>query len=84
MDLTAIASLIQNVGFNAVVCLAAFWYIKYREDANDTIQKEIRESYQEEITSLRNDHREETKALTDAITNNTMIVTQLYDYLKTK
>lgn len=53
----AIVQLIQTVGFPIVCVLLCGWYIKYREDVND-----------QKLSTLNQAHREETKALASAIT----------------
>lgn len=53
----AIVQLIQTVGFPIVCVLLCGWYIKYREDVND-----------QKLSTLNQAHREETRALAAAIT----------------
>ena len=76
-----IISGIQQLGFPVAVAILAFWYIKYREDKNDQRLFNLRESYENEQRETRSMHREETAKLTEAINNNTMVITKLYERL---
>ena len=76
-----IISLVQQLGFPVAVAILAFWYIKYREDKNDERLEKVRESYEAEQRETRQMHREETAKLTEAINNNTLIITKLYERL---
>lgn len=79
--LQLILQLIQQLGFPVAVAILAFWYIKYREDKNDERMEKLRESYENEQRETRQMHREETAKLTEAINNNTLIITKLYERL---
>ena len=77
--ITAIVQIVQQLGFPIAVAILAFWYIKYREDKNDNRMETLRASYEAEIKENREMHRDETAKLTEAINNNTLIITQLYE-----
>ena len=77
--ITAIVQIVQQLGFPIAVAILAFWYIKYREDKNDSRMETLRASYEAEIKESREMHRDETAKLTEAINNNTLIITQLYE-----
>ena len=72
---------IQQLGFPIAVAIMAFWYIKYREDKNDQRLYDLREAYENEQRETRNMHRDEAAKLTEAINNNTMVITKLYERL---
>lgn len=72
---------IQQLGFPIAVAILAFWYIKYREDKNDQRLYDLKNSYENEQRETRALHREETAKLTEAINNNSMIITKLYERL---
>ena len=76
-----IISVIQQLGFPVAVAILAFWYIKYREDKNDEKMERLRESYEQEQRETRQIHKDETMKLTEAINNNTLIITKLYERL---
>lgn len=59
MDVTAITTLITNVGFPIAICLWMMWYNKYQDDQ----------------------HKEEINKLSEAINNNTIVMTKLLDKL---
>lgn len=77
--LELVIQLVQQLGFPIAVAVLAFWYIKYREDRNDERLEKLRESYESEQRETRTLHREETEKLTEAINNNTLIITKLYE-----
>lgn len=65
-----IAQLITSVGFPIVACCAAAYYIKYISDKN-----------REEVADLNKQHQEEMMKVTEAINNNTMVITKLCEKL---
>lgn len=65
-----IAQLITSVGFPIVACCAAAYYIKYISDKN-----------REEVTDLNKQHQEEMMKVTEAINNNTLVITKLCEKL---
>lgn len=79
--INAIVSGIQTLGFPIAVACLSFWYIKYRDDKNDNKISDLLSSYEAERKETRDLHRQETKELTDAITNNTMVIQKLLDKL---
>lgn len=70
MDLSALSSLISSVGFPIVCFGASAWYVKYREDKNDT-----------KIEKLTTLHDEENKRMVEALNNNTLALQKLTDML---
>ena len=70
MDPAAITQLITSVGFPIVACCAAAYYIKYISNKN-----------REEVTTLNKQHQEEMLKVTEAINNNTLVITKLCDKL---
>ena len=79
--LNLIISLVQQLGFPVAVAILSFWYIKYREDKNDEKMEHLRESYETEQKETRQLYRDETTKLTEAINNNTLVITKLYERL---
>lgn len=70
MDLNSIVTLIGSLGFPIVACLGiAYFFAK----ANDNYRSDIKESNQL--------HKQEMDAMTEAINNNTMVLTRLIDKL---
>lgn len=70
MDIKVILDAVSVVGFPIVMCLVFMYYVKYLTDKNS-----------EQIDRITEQHREETKELTKAVENNTLVVTQLLDRL---
>lgn len=70
MGPSEITQLITSVGFPIVACCAAAYYIKYISDKN-----------REEVSELNKQHQEEMLKVTEAINNNTIVITKLCDKL---
>ena len=70
MGPSEITQLITSVGFPIVACCAAAYYIKYISDKN-----------REEVSELNKQHQEEILKVTEAINNNTLVITKLCDKL---
>ena len=70
MDLSALSDLISTVGFPIVCFGASAWYVKYREDKNDT-----------KLEKLTTMHDEENKRMVEALNNNTLALQKLTDML---
>lgn len=68
MDIKVLLDAVSVVGFPIVMCLVFMYYVKYLTDKNS-----------EQIERITQQHREETKELTKAVENNTLVVTQLLD-----
>ena len=71
MDIQAILQAITTVGFPIVCCGAMMWYVKYSTDRN-----------REEVDKLNELHKKETAELTQAVNNNTVVLTRLCEILK--
>lgn len=65
---TVITQLITNLGVPIAVMLILFWYINKREKAHDI-----------EVTAMNTRLDENTARSIDAINNNTVILTKLYE-----
>ena len=72
-NMDQIWSAIGQYAFPIVACVVMGWYVKYRED-----------KHSQEIHEINQDHKEEVNKMTDAVNNNTLALTQLIDYLRTK
>lgn len=70
MDMNGIAQMVSSMGFPIAMCLLLAWYIKTRDDAHT-----------EQITRLTEQHKEEAKAMTEALQNNTLTIQKLVDIL---
>lgn len=70
MDFNTIMQLIGSYGFPIVACCALAWYFN-----------KINENYRNDLKELNASHKEEVKAMTDAIANNTLVVQKLVDSL---
>lgn len=70
MNVTELTNFISAFGFPIVICCILMYYIKYIED-----------KHREEINALNTRHAEESKAMTEAINNNTNILTKLCERL---
>ena len=61
MDFNTIMQLIGSYGFPIVACCALAWYFN-----------KINENYRNDLKELNANHKEEVKAMTEAIANNTL------------
>ena len=64
-------SFISTVGFPIAVACVCMYYVKYQND-----------KHREEVSMLNDKHHEEMKQVTQAINNNTVVVSQLCEILK--
>lgn len=63
-----IMTAINTLGVPTVVAIASMWYVKYREDKNDT-----------RIDKLNDSHKEEMSNITEALNNNTLALQRICD-----
>ena len=70
MDFNTILQVIGSYGFPIVACCALAWYFN-----------KINENYRNDLKELNANHKEEAKAMTEAITNNTLVIQKLCDSL---
>lgn len=68
MDFNAIVQAISTIGFPIVMCVVICFYVKYIMDKNA-----------EQLITITNSHREESKEMTKAIENNTIAITKLIE-----
>lgn len=71
MDANVITTLIGSVGFPIVACIGMGWYVKYQTDQNNN-----------EVESMRREHKEEVQKMTEAINNNTVAMQKLVDKIE--
>ena len=70
MDIQMILTAIGTVGFPIVACCAmAYFFAK------------VNDNYRNDIKELNASHKEEVKAMTEAISNNTLVIQKLVDSL---
>lgn len=70
MDIQMILTAIGTVGFPIVACCGiAYFFAK------------VNDNYRNDIKELNASHKEEVKAMTDAIANNTLVIQKLVDSL---
>lgn len=73
MDANTLVTLIGSLGFPIVACIAMGWFFA-----------KVNENYRSDIKELQSTHREEVKAMTDAINNNTLVIQKLIDEMEAK
>lgn len=61
---------IGKYAFPIIMCLVMAWYVKYQTDNNRT-----------DINELNRLHRDEISQITNAITNNTLAIQKLTDFI---
>lgn len=71
MDANTLITLIGSVGFPIVACIAmAVFFAK------------VNDNYRNDIKEIQATHKEEVKAMTDAINNNTLVIQRLIDNME--
>ena len=71
MDANTLITLIGSVGFPIVACVAmAVFFAK------------VNDNYRNDIKEIQATHKEEVKAMTDAINNNTLVIQRLIDNME--
>lgn len=70
MSWDAVMQLISSGFFPIVACIAMAWFFN-----------KVNDNYRQDIKDMQATHREETKALTDAVNNNTLVIQKLVDKL---
>ena len=68
MTLESILSVIGSYGFPILACCAIAWFFNKQT-----------ENYMNDLKELSATHKEETKAMTEAIANNTLVMQKLVD-----
>lgn len=68
MDFQSILAAISSLGFPIVACIAIAWFFN-----------KVNDNYRQDIKELQASQKEETKALVDAVNNNTLIIQKLCD-----
>lgn len=68
-----IMTLINTLGLPTVVAIASMWYVKYREDKNDT-----------RLDKLNGAHKKEMTDITEALNNNTLALQRICDTFEQK
>lgn len=82
MDIQAVIQSIVQLGFSVVMCLLMGWYVKYREDKNDTQLNDLLMKHHEEIKVIKDQHNSETQKVVEALNNNTIAIQRLADKLE--
>ena len=73
MDANTLITMIGSLGFPIVACIAMGWFFA-----------RVNDNYRNDIKELQSTHREEVKAMTDAINNNTLVIQKLIDEMEVK
>lgn len=79
-----VVQLINNVGFPIACCVTLMWYLKYITDRHASERKDFNESTNAALEKLRDAHEKEVDNVVEAIHNNTIIMTKLYEKLDVK
>jgi hypothetical protein len=70
MDIQAILTAIGTVGFPITACIAMGWFFT-----------KVNDNYRNDIKEMQANHKEEVKAMTEAINANTLVIQKLCDSL---
>lgn len=71
MDVNAILQAVGTLGFPIVCAIVMAWYVKYMTDRN-----------REDINKLNEQHQQEMKEVTTALSNNTLALQKLSDVIE--
>ena len=70
MDIQAILTAIGTVGFPITACIAMGWFFT-----------KVNDNYRNDIKEMQANHKEEVKAMIEAINANTLVIQKLCDSL---
>lgn len=70
MNIGDLTQIVSTVGFPIAMCFILAWYVKTRDEAHT-----------EQINRITEQHKEESKLMTEAIQNNTLTIQKLIDIL---
>ena len=70
MDIQAVLTAIGTVGFPITACIAMGWFFT-----------KVNDNYRNDIKEMQANHKEEVKAMTEAINANTLVIQKLCDSL---
>ena len=73
MDANTLITMIGSLGFPIVACIAMGLFFA-----------KVNDNYRCDIKEIQSTHREEVKAMTDAINNNTLVIQRLIDEMGVK
>ena len=71
VDIGTISTLVGSVGFPVALCLGLLWYLL-----------KLQQTHKEELVELQNAHKEESDKLSEAITNNTIVMQQILEHMR--
>lgn len=71
MDANTLITMIGSLGFPIVACIAMGWFFA-----------KVNDNYRQDIKEINATHKDEVKAMTEAIQNNTLVVQKLVDKLE--
>lgn len=75
--LSFIIEIVQTLGFPIAVCIACFWYINKKDEQHKAELEKITEMHRLEMETESEQHKKALDNMTDAINNNTVILTKL-------
>lgn len=71
MDANTLITMIGSLGFPIVACLGMAWFFT-----------KVNDNYRADIKEMNATHKEEVKAMTEAIQNNTLVIQKLVDKME--
>lgn len=70
MDVQEVITAVSTLGFPIFCSIMMMWYVKYSTD-----------EHRNEVSKLNEQHKAEMAEVTEAITNNTLVIQKLCDFL---
>ena len=71
VDVGTISTLVGSVGFPVALCIGVLWYLV-----------KLQKTHKEELTEMANTHKQEVDRMTEAITNNTVVLQQILEHIR--
>lgn len=82
MDITSFFEVFASVGFPVAVCGVLLWLIYDSNKMHKAEVKNLTATYEKQVMELIEKHQAECKQLSDALNNNTIVMTQILEHMR--
>ena len=79
--MTDVVSIIAQLGFPVAAAIAVGWYVVQLNKQHREDMTELNKSHRDEIAEITKDNANKMEKLTEAINNNTLVMTRIYERL---
>lgn len=80
--MNSILSVISTVGFPIGVCVLLLWYIFRMLESHKAEVKSLTKTYEAQVQSLIEKHEAECRELSEALNNNTVVMSQILEHIR--